>query len=96
MSESERLFIPVVCGSIRPNRRSLRPTQLIVDRVAEAGHETHLVDLRELDLPLYDEEVETEAHSGVAVLRQIMARSDASIWQSLRPERHRWTPISRF
>ena len=82
MSDSERLFIPVVCGSIRRNRRSLRATQLIVDRVSEAGHETQLIDLRELALPLYDEEPESEQHAGVAQLREIMGRSDASIWQS--------------
>ena len=82
MSDSERLFIPVLCGSIRRNRRSLRATQLIVDRVLEAGHEAHLVDLRELALPQYDEEPETEAHAGVVALREILGRSDASIWQS--------------
>ena len=82
MSDSERLFIPVVCGSIRPNRRSLRATQLIVDRVAAAGHETQLIDLKALALPLYDEEPTSEQHPGVAQLREILGRSDASIWQS--------------
>jgi NAD(P)H-dependent FMN reductase len=82
VSDSERLFIPVICGSIRRNRRSLRATQLIVDRVAEAGHETQLVDLRELALPLYDEEPEREAQAGVVALREMLGRSDASIWQS--------------
>lgn len=82
MSDSERLFIPVVCGSIRRNRRSLRATQLIVDRVLEAGHEAQLIDLRELALPLYDEEPESETHAGVVALREIVGRSDASIWQS--------------
>jgi NAD(P)H-dependent FMN reductase len=82
MSDSERLFIPVVCGSIRPRRRSLRPTQLIVDRVADAGHETQLIDLRELALPLYDEEPASEQHPGVATLREVMGRADAVIWQS--------------
>ena len=82
MSDSERLFIPVVCGSVRRNRRSLRATQLIVDRVAAAGHETQLIDLRELALPLYDEEPATEQHAGVVALRETLGRSDASIWQS--------------
>ena len=82
MSDSERLFIPVVCGSIRPNRRSLRATQLMVDRVAAAGHETQLIDLKALALPLYDEEPSSEQHPGVAQLREILGRADASIWQS--------------
>jgi NAD(P)H-dependent FMN reductase len=76
------LFIPVVCGSIRARRRSLRPTELIVERVEALGHQTELVDLRELALPMYDESPEAEAHPGVARLRDLLARSDASIWQS--------------
>ena len=78
----DQLFIPVVCGSVRPNRRSLRATELIAERVAAAGHETALIDLKELDLPLYDEEPASEAHAGVGRLREVLARSDASVWQS--------------
>jgi NAD(P)H-dependent FMN reductase len=80
--QQDRLFIPVVCGSIRPNRRSLRATELIAEQVTAAGHETELIDLKELDLPLYDEEPASEAHPGVARLREVLGRSDASIWQS--------------
>jgi NAD(P)H-dependent FMN reductase len=53
-----------------------------VDRVADAGHETQLIDLRELALPLYDEEPASEQHPGVATLREVMGRADAVIWQS--------------
>ena len=80
--DDSRLFIPVVCGSIRPNRRSLRACELICKQVAEAGHDTELIDLKALDLPMYDEEPASEAHAGVARLREIVGRSDASIWQS--------------
>ena len=40
------LFIPVVLGSIRRNRRSARPAQLLAQRVEAAGHRTELLDLR--------------------------------------------------
>jgi len=77
-----QLFIPVVCGSIRKNRRSYRASELIARRIKEAGHRTELLDLRELALPMYDEEPETEASPGVTRLREAMERSDASVWQS--------------
>jgi NAD(P)H-dependent FMN reductase len=76
------LFIPVVLGSIRRNRRSYYPSRLLAERVAAAGHETELLDLREMALPMYDEEASSENHPGVVHLRQALARSDASIWLS--------------
>ncbi len=81
-TEGRQLFIPVVCGSIRRNRRSLLPTALIVERIEALGHRSVLVDLRELALPMYDEEPESEAQPGVARLRELLAESDASVWQS--------------
>ncbi|MBI3970670.1 MAG: NAD(P)H-dependent oxidoreductase [Chloroflexi bacterium] len=81
-SEHTPLFIPVVLGSIRRNRRSYRPAGLLAERVAAAGHHTELIDLRELNLPMYDEEAVTEAHPGVKHLRGALARADASVWLS--------------
>ncbi len=82
MTREAPLSIPVVLGSVRKNRRSLNATRLIVERVRAAGHESELLDLKALELPMYDEEPESEAHSGVVVLRQAMARADAVIWQT--------------
>ena len=82
MSDSERLFIPVVLGSIRKNRRSLNATRLIVGRVEAAGHATELLDLKELALPMYDEEPASEAHPGVALFRETIGRADAVVWHS--------------
>ncbi len=76
------LFIPVVLGSIREGRRSYFPAQLLAERVAAAGHETELVDLREFALPMYDERDETEQHPQVLRFKEIIQRSDASIWLS--------------
>jgi NAD(P)H-dependent FMN reductase len=80
----EALTIPVILGSIRKGRRSHNAARLLVERVAEAGHRTQLVDLRELALPMFDEEEASEQHHGVAAFRQIIAESAAQIW--LTPE----------
>ncbi len=48
------LNIPVVCGSIRPNRKSIYPAQYIHDIIAKAGHTTQLVDFTTLELPFVD------------------------------------------
>ncbi|HEV2122583.1 MAG TPA: NADPH-dependent FMN reductase [Chloroflexota bacterium] len=87
-----RLFIPVVLGSIRERRRSSNATRLILSRVEEAGHESELIDLRELDMPMYDEAPESEGHPGVARFRQTLDRADAVIWHS--PEyNHSFTSV---
>jgi NAD(P)H-dependent FMN reductase len=76
------LFVPVILGSIRRNRRSLYPARLLAERAEAAGHRTELIDLRELRLPMYDEEEATDAHESVLAFKATMARSDASIWLS--------------
>ena len=76
------LFIPVVLGSIRRNRRSFYPARLLAERIEAAGHRTELIDLRELRLPMYDEEEATDAHEAVLAFKATMARSDASVWLS--------------
>ncbi len=78
------LSLPVILGSVRKGRRSERPAHLLVERVALAGHRTQLVDLRELNLPMFDEEEASENHPSVATFRRIIAESDAQIW--LTPE----------
>lgn len=89
---AESLFIPVVCGSIRRNRRSLRAAMLLAERVSAAGHGTELLDLKDLALPMYDEEEETEAHEGVALFRNLIGRADAVVWLS--PEyNHSFTSV---
>ncbi len=55
--ELEKLFmlnIPIILGSVREGRKSEAPARYIVDRVKAAGHETRLVDFKEMPLPFYD------------------------------------------
>jgi NAD(P)H-dependent FMN reductase len=82
MAATDPLFIPVILGSIRQHRRSYFPARLLAERVAAAGHQTELVDLRELQLPMYDESEASDNHPSVLAFRATMARSDASIWHS--------------
>jgi NAD(P)H-dependent FMN reductase len=78
------LNLPVILGSIRRNRRSHDAARLLEERVLAAGHQTRLVDLRELALPMYDEEEASEKHGAVDQFRRIVAASDAQVW--LTPE----------
>src|SRR5690349_12337716 len=48
------LNIPVICGSIRPNRKSLSPANFIMGAIRDSGHETQLVDFSKLVLPFVD------------------------------------------
>jgi NAD(P)H-dependent FMN reductase len=87
-----RLKIPVILGSIRRGRRSHNPALLLVERIAAAGHDAELVDLRELALPMFDEEEASEKHPNVEAFRLIIAESDAQVW--LTPEyNHGYTSV---
>jgi len=87
-----RLKIPVILGSIRRGRRSHNPALLLVERIAAAGHDSELVDLRELGLPMFDEEEASEKHPNVEAFRLIIAESDAQVWLS--PEyNHGYTSV---
>ena len=48
------MFIPVVLGSVREQRRSLAPAKLLVEKIKALGHESELVDFKEMPLPFYD------------------------------------------
>lgn len=78
------LNIPVILGSIRKGRRSHAAALLLAERVARTGHQTQLVDLRELNLPMFDMEETSEQHRAVVAFRQLIAESHASVW--LTPE----------
>ena len=48
------LNIPVILGSVREGRKSEAPAKYIVEKVKAAGHQTQLVDFREMPLPFYN------------------------------------------
>jgi NAD(P)H-dependent FMN reductase len=78
------LNIPVILGSVRSGRASEKVAWLLRDRVEKAGHYSTLIDLKELALPVYGEELSSHARHAVASLGEHLTRSDASIW--LTPE----------
>jgi NAD(P)H-dependent FMN reductase len=80
--EQAPLIIPVVLGSVRPNRRSYRPALLLGERVRAAGHRSEVVDLRALDLPMYGQADANESHPSVLAFRRVMAEADAAVWLS--------------
>jgi NAD(P)H-dependent FMN reductase len=51
---SPRLSIAVLLGSVRRDRMGSRAAQLVVRELERRGHEVHLVDPLELQLPLLD------------------------------------------
>jgi NAD(P)H-dependent FMN reductase len=75
------LTIPVVLGSVRPRRLSERPARLLVERLTALGCQSPLVDLRELDLPIFGQHDELPA---IAELQSVTAGADAVVW--LTPE----------
>jgi NAD(P)H-dependent FMN reductase len=78
------LTIPVVLGSVRPQRLSERPARLIVERLAARGCRAPLVDLRALDLPVFGQTRDQDELPSVAELKAVAAEADAVVW--LTPE----------
>lgn len=48
------LNIPVILGSVRESRRSIHPAHLLVEKIKAMGHESQLVDFKEMPLPFFD------------------------------------------
>ncbi|MCC6180126.1 MAG: NAD(P)H-dependent oxidoreductase [Chloroflexi bacterium] len=78
------LTIPVVLGSVRPNRRSERPARLLVERLMALGCRSEIVDLRALDLPVYGQDPEAERRPNALALKAAIGHADAVVW--LTPE----------
>jgi NAD(P)H-dependent FMN reductase len=56
--------IPVILGSVREGRKSYFPAKLINQKLKDLGHESVLVDFKELPLPFYDSALESSDHKG--------------------------------
>jgi NAD(P)H-dependent FMN reductase len=92
--DTSTLTIPVVLGSVRQNRHSERPARLLVERLRGLGHHAPLVDLRELDLPIYGQRADQDGLPAVAALQAAAAGADAMVW--LTPEyNHSFTSATK-
>jgi NAD(P)H-dependent FMN reductase len=82
MSESS-LTIPVLLGSVRPERQALRAGRMVAEALRVAGHEAVMVDPLELRLPLlertYAEYMTGEAPAGLDGLAALYRRADGFV-----------------
>ena len=46
--------IPVILGSVREGRKSEAPARFIVQKILDAGHQSQLVDFKEMPLPFFN------------------------------------------
>ena len=48
------LNIPVILGSVREGRKSFAPAKFVMEKIKALGHESQVVDFKELPLPFFD------------------------------------------
>ena len=65
-----RLRIVGLGGSLAATSRSLAALRVALDGAASAGAETVLLNLRELDLPMYNPESVAERFAGAAAIER--------------------------
>jgi NAD(P)H-dependent FMN reductase len=92
--DTSTLTIPVVLGSVRSQRLSERPAHLLVERLTAQGCQAPLLDLRELDLPIYGQHDDQDSLPAVGTLQAVAASADAVVW--LTPEyNHSFTSATK-
>jgi FMN reductase len=78
---SEQLTIVGLGGSLASASRSLAALKVALEGASEAGAATTLLDLRELDLPLYNPEDEREPPPATTLIEACYA-ADGMLWSS--------------
>lgn len=75
------LRIPVLIGSVRRGRQSIRAARFAVDRLARAGADASLLDLAELDLPVMEERLHMrdDPPPGLERFSETIASADAVV-----------------
>jgi FMN reductase len=79
---TEQLTIVGLGGSLARKSQSLAALRVALDGAAEAGAGTTLLDLRELDLPLYNPDDEREPPPAASTLMESCYAADGMIWSS--------------
>jgi FMN reductase len=69
-------------GSLARASRSLAALQIALDGAAKAGASTRLLDLRELDLPMYNPDDEREPPAAASNLMEACYGADGMLWSS--------------
>jgi len=81
LEQGRALSIVGLGGSLAANSRSRSALQIALDGAAEAGADTLLLDLRELDLPMFDPEHERPSGSAERLVEACYS-SDGMLWSS--------------
>ena len=79
---TKRLTIVGLGGSLAKTSRSRAALQLALEGAADAGAETTLLDLRELDLPMYNPDDEAEPTAPAERLIESCYAADGMLWSS--------------
>jgi FMN reductase len=79
---TEPLTIVGLGGSLARRSRSLAALQIALAGAAEAGARTTLLNLRELDLPMYNPDDEREPPSAASTLMEACYGADGMLWSS--------------
>jgi len=79
---TERLAIVGLGGSLARTSRSLAALRVALDGAAEAGATTTLLDLRELDLPMYNPDHEGEPPPAASTLMEACYGANGMLWSS--------------
>jgi FMN reductase len=69
-------------GSLRTASRSRAALSVALEGAAAAGAATELLDLRRLDLPMFDPEREADAPAGVRAVVETCYEADGMLWSS--------------
>lgn len=72
---NDNLCIPVLLGTLRKERRSIHPARLICEEVQKRGVQSTLIDVKDVDLPLFED----YDHPKVKSFSEIIARADGLI-----------------
>ncbi len=79
---TERLAIVGLGGSLARTSRSLAALRIALDGAAQAGAATTLLDLRELDLPMYNPDHEGEPPPAASTLMEACYGANGMLWSS--------------
>lgn len=75
-SEQNQVAIAAICGSLRETSYTRMALQIALRGAREAGAATHLIDLRDYDLPFCDGSKGTAPGAGLARLRRDVSAAD--------------------
>jgi FMN reductase len=79
---ADKLTIAGLGGSLRRASRSRAALEVALEGAANAGAETILLDLRELDLPMFSPDAEPDPPAVVGGLIEACYGADAMLWSS--------------